>query len=119
MVVDQPFAHKPLDSSTFTPGITEGVPRRQKFRVLRVRLVLEPAEGSLALDGPRQPPPGCGVADALGEVSHILVPDMGWKWGYRNQVEFVDVDRFSPSMPVSAVQNSIFPVRGSISHRWS
>ena len=40
-----------LDSAALGAGIAEGVPRGQQARVLLVEFVLEPAEGSPALDG--------------------------------------------------------------------
>jgi hypothetical protein len=39
-----------------------------------VELVVEPAEGSPALDGPRQLPPGPLTGKRLGEIRHVLVP---------------------------------------------
>jgi len=42
-------------------GIAEGLTGRQQVRVLLVELIFEPAEGSFALDGPRQLRPAGGT----------------------------------------------------------
>jgi hypothetical protein len=42
-----------------------------------VEFVLEPAEGSLALDNLAQPAPGAFIGGCFGEVGHVLVPDPG------------------------------------------
>src|ERR1039457_4879707 len=76
VVVDERLVSEPLDSSAAGTGVAEGIPRGQQVRVLLVQFVFEPAEGALALDSPRQPPPGSLVADLLGEVGHVLVPDV-------------------------------------------
>jgi hypothetical protein len=58
-----------------------------------VEFIFEPAEGSLALDGPRQSAPGAFIGNLLGEVGHVLVPDPGRQWIDADQVQFVEVDR--------------------------
>ncbi len=52
------------------------MPRDQRG-VVAVEGVLEPVEGSLAMDRPRQLSPSGVVADPFGEVDHVLVPDVG------------------------------------------
>jgi len=51
-----------------------------------MQLVLEPAEGALALDSARQSPSDSLIADPLGEVGHVLVPDVGRQWLDEDQV---------------------------------
>src|ERR1022692_43945 len=92
VVVDERLVSEPLDSSAAGTGVAEGIPRGQEVRVLLVQFVFEPAEGALALDSPRQPPPGSLVADLLGEVGHVLVPDVGRQRMYADQVQFVEVN---------------------------
>src|SRR5947207_1822504 len=63
-----------------------------------MEFALEPAEGALALDGPREPSSGALVADPLGEVGHVLVPDIG-----RQRIE---IDQ------VHGLEVATHPVRG-------
>src|SRR6185437_2350593 len=65
LVVDERVLDQPLDGPAPGPGIGEGVPDRQQVRISLVELILEPAERSPALNGPRQPPPGPFVGDRL------------------------------------------------------
>ncbi|MEU5942158.1 hypothetical protein ABZ807_23910 [Micromonospora sp. NPDC047548] len=61
-----------------------------------MQLVSEPAEGALALDGTCKSAAGRLVADPLGEVSHVLIPDVGRQRIDADQVEVVKVPgRFS------------------------
>ena len=53
---------------------------------------LEPAEGALALDGPRQPPPGSLVADLIGEVGHILVPGIGRQRADADEIQIIEIN---------------------------
>jgi hypothetical protein len=69
-----------------------------------VQLGFEPAEGAATFDGPRQPATGAVVADPLGELGHVLVPDVGRQWVDADPVQLVEIDGFCPSMPVSDVQ---------------
>jgi len=55
-----------------------------------MQLDFEPAEGALAPDRPRQSPPGSLVADLIGEVGHVLVPDGGRQRINADQVELVE-----------------------------
>src|SRR5580658_736057 len=73
VVADERVAGEPLDRATVVRGVAEGVPPRQQVRVLLSQLGLEPAEGALALDSPRQSPPSSLVADPIGEVGHVRV----------------------------------------------
>jgi len=62
LIVDERVVGQPLDRSAGAPGIEEGVPRREQAGMLLAELIFEPAEGSLALDGPGQPAPGPLIA---------------------------------------------------------
>src|SRR6266496_670659 len=93
LIVDERVVGEPLDGAAPGAGIAEGVPRRQQVRMLLVELVFEPAEGSLALDGPCQPAPGLFIGNRLGEVRHVLVPDPGRQRVDADQVQVVEVDR--------------------------
>jgi hypothetical protein len=64
--------------------------------MLLVELVFEPAEGSPALDGPRQPSPGPFIGNRLSEVRHVLIPDPGRQGIDADQVQIVEVDRRYP-----------------------
>ena len=68
-VVDKRVAGEPFDRATMGTGVAEGVQRGQQLRVFLMQPGLEPAEGALALDGPRQSRPGSLVADLIGEES--------------------------------------------------
>jgi hypothetical protein len=57
--------------------------------------------------------------DPLGEVGHVLVPDVGRERVEADQVQVVEINGFWPSIPRSDVQNATSSVRGSISHRRS
>jgi hypothetical protein len=61
-----------------------------------VELVVEPAEGSPALDGPRQLPPGPLTGNHLGEIRHVLVPDPGRQGIEADHVQIAKVDRRLP-----------------------
>src|SRR5450755_1353448 len=54
VVIDQRVVGEPLDRAAVGPGVAEGVPRRQQLRGLLLQLGFEPAEGTLALNSPRQ-----------------------------------------------------------------
>jgi len=82
----------PASHSTAGPGVAEGVPRGQRVRVLLLQLGFEPAEGALALDSPRQSPPGSLVADLIGEVGHVLVADVGRHRIDADQIQLVKVN---------------------------
>ena len=75
VVIDERVVDQPLDCAAFGSGGAERVPCGQQVRVVLVQAVFEPAERALALDGPGQTAPGSLVADARGEVGHVLVPD--------------------------------------------
>jgi hypothetical protein len=65
-------------------------------RMLFAEFVLEPAEGSLALESPCQPAPGAFIGDPVGEVGHVLVPDPGRQRPDDDQVQFIEADRCLP-----------------------
>src|SRR5271165_7108421 len=92
VVAGERVAGEPLDCATAGPGVAEGVPRGQQVRVLLLQLGFEPAEGALALDSPRQSPPGPLVADLIGEVRHVLIPDVGRQRIDADQVQLVKVN---------------------------
>jgi hypothetical protein len=89
-----------------------------------VQLGFEPAEGAATFDGPRQPATGAVVADPLGELGHVLVPDVGRQWVDADPVQLVEIDRVLPvdaglGRPDGDVQMVTSPVFGLISHRCS
>jgi hypothetical protein len=92
-VVNQGILSQPLHGPAPGPGAPKGIPRRQKIRMLLVELVSEPAEGSLALDRTCQPAPGTFIGYPIGEVGHVLVPDLGRQRVDDDQVQFVEVGR--------------------------
>jgi hypothetical protein len=96
VVVDERTFGEPFDSSALRAGIAEGVPHRQQVRVLIVQFSLESAEGASTIDGARQPAPGTFVADLLGEVGHVLVPDVGRHWIDTDEVQLVEVHGVLP-----------------------
>ena len=119
IVIDERVAGQPLDGPAPGADIAERVPRWQQAWMLIVELVLEAAEGTFALDGPRQPASGAFIGNGLGEVGHVLVPDPGRQRIDETRPRSSRSAGAWPSMPVPAVQNAISPVRGSISHRYS
>ena len=50
------------------------------------------AFGALALESPRNSPPGSLVADLIGEVGHVLVPDAGRQRIDADQIPLVKVN---------------------------
>ena len=94
--IDERTIGQPLHGAAPGAGIPEGVPGRQQVRVLLMELIFEPAEGPLALDSPRQPPPGSLICDSVGKVSHILIPDPGRQRIDDNQVQLIEVGRRLP-----------------------
>src|SRR5436309_14066749 len=60
--------------------------------MLLVELVLETTKGALALNGSCQPASGFVVAGSLGEVGHVLVPDVGRQGVDAEQVQVIEVD---------------------------
>src|SRR4051812_19894999 len=92
LVVNERVVRQALDGAPPGTGIAKGVPRRQQVRVLLVELVLEPAKGPLALDGPDQPASRPFIGHRLGEVRHVLVPDPGRQGTDADQVQVVEVD---------------------------
>jgi hypothetical protein len=57
-----------------------------------VQFVLEATEGALARDGSCESAAGRLVADAFGEVGHVLVPDVGRQRMDRDQVQVVEIN---------------------------
>ena len=84
-----------------------------------VELIVEPPERSPPLERLGQASAGGAVADAVSKVGHVLVPHVGGERVDGNEIQLVDLDGVSPSMPVSLVQNATSPVPGSINHRRS
>lgn len=117
--VNESLVKEPVHGSAPGSNITQGVPRRDQVGVMFIDLVLESSKGSPRLKGPGQTSADCAVADALNEIGHVLKPHVGRERIDRDEIEFVEFDWFSPSMPVSLVQNATCPVRGSIGHRSS
>src|ERR1035441_1269888 len=119
VVVDERLVSEPLDSSAAGTGVAEGIPRGQQVRVLLVQFVFEPAEGALALDSPRQPPP------ARSSLTCSAKSAMSWYQMYDGSGCMPIRSSSSrstgvwPSIPVSDVQKTISPVSGLISHRCS
>jgi hypothetical protein len=72
LVADERVVRQPLDGTPPGTGIAKGVPRRQQVRVLLVELVLEPAKGPLALDGPCQPASGLFVGYTTSPVCGLI-----------------------------------------------
>src|SRR5262245_65413530 len=68
VVINERVISEPLHGPAPGTGVPEGVPRWQQIRILLVELVLEPAEGSLALDSACQPAPGALIGYSVGEV---------------------------------------------------
>ena len=75
--LDESLVHQPLDSPDSGPGVTHPLPGRDQVGLMVVQLVLEPPERSLPLQRRAQASGSCPVADALGEVDHVLIPDVG------------------------------------------
>jgi len=58
-----------------------------------MELVPEASERSPSLQRVAQPPAGRAVADAFGEIGHVLVPDEGRERVDHDEVQLVDLDR--------------------------
>ena len=102
--VDESLVHQPLDGPKPGPGITQGLPRRAHFRVEFVDLVLEAPERSFPLQRLAQSSASGAVADAIGEVGRVLVPHVGREGVDEDEIQLVDLDGGSASMPVSLAQ---------------
>jgi hypothetical protein len=113
--VDEGVISEPLRGAAPGTGVPERILRCQQVGVLLVELVLEPADGSLALKGACQPAPGVLIGNSGGEAGHILVPDPGRQRVNDDQIQLVEVDRRLPVDAGLGVQNAICPVSGSIS----
>ena len=87
--------------------------------MLLVELIFEPAEGPLAwmVRASLRLARSSVIASAKSAMSWYQIQDGSGSMPTRSQ--FVEVGRVCPSMPVSAVQNTISPVCGLISHRCS
>ena len=92
-MVDEGVAGEPFDGPAPGAGTAEPIPRGEEVGVFLMQFVFEPAEGAFALDGAAEPAPGPVIADVLGEVGHVLVPDVGGQWPDGQQVQVVEVDR--------------------------
>jgi hypothetical protein len=91
-VVDESLVQQPLDGSPLGSNITKRVPHRNQPGVVLIDLVLESSERSAPLERQRQMSGGVSVADALSEVSHVLVPNMGGERVDENEIQLVDLD---------------------------
>ena len=92
VVVDERVVDKPVDRAALGAGLAEGVPRRQQVRMLLVQHVFETTKGALALNRSHQPASGLVIADPLGELGHVLVPDVGREGIDNHQVQVINVD---------------------------
>lgn len=95
-LIDEPLVQQLFHGSPLGPRVTEGLPHRHQIRVLLIKLVPESAKSSPTSDSPRQPPPGGVVTDPVGEIGHVLVPDIGGKRIDGNQIQLLEVDRVLP-----------------------
>ncbi len=116
LLVDEPLFREPIDGSTLGTDVTQGVPCPNQFWVVVIDQVFESPERTSPAQGLGQMSAGRPVADALGKVGHVLEPNVGGKWIDDREIQLVDLDWVSPSMPVSLLQNARCPVRGSINH---
>ena len=96
VLVDESLVQEPLDGAALGSRITEGVPRRDQLGEALVELVLEPTERSPPLQRAGQPSAGRPVADAVGEVGHVLIPDVRRERVDGNEVQLVDLDGVLP-----------------------
>lgn len=92
VVVDERVVDEPVDRAALGAGLAEGVPRGQQVRILLVQHVFETTKGALALNGSRQPASGSVIAGPLGEVGHVLVPDVGREGVDADQIQVIEVD---------------------------
>ncbi len=119
VVVDEAMVQEPFDGAALGSNVTQRVPGRDELWVVLIELVLETTERSTPLKRPGQASAGRIVADASAKSA------MSWyqtyegigSMGMRSSSSIST--GFSPSMPVSLVQNATWPVRGSSSQRCS
>ena len=96
VVFDEPSLPQPLDGPALGSDITQGVPRRDQFGVVFIDLALEPSERCLPLQRLAQSSASGAVADAVGKIGHVLVPHVGRKGVYGNEIQLVEFDRVMP-----------------------
>ena len=90
---DQSLVHQPVDGAGSCPGLTELLPDRDQLRMAFIQFVPEAPERSPPGQCAAQAAPGGPVADALGEVDHVPVPDVGRQRVDQDQVQLIEVDR--------------------------
>ena len=96
-VVDELVVDKP-DGAPVGAVVAEGVPGVEQVRVLIVQLVFEPAKCAPPFQRSEEPAAGTFVADGLGEVDHVAIPDPRRQGvdGDQGLVQLVQVDRVVP-----------------------
>ena len=109
---DQSLVSQPLDGSDPCLGITQGVPGRDQLGVSLVELVPEAPERAPSRQGAGQALVGAAVADGVGEVDHVLVPDVGRQRVDQDQVQLVELDR------VLAINTRVAGPEGHLPGSW-
>lgn len=89
---DQALLLKPLDGPSMSSGITEGVPGRDQMRMTVIDLSSKAAESSLSLQRGTQSAPSSVIAQTIGEVDHVLVPDVRRQGIDSDEVQLVELD---------------------------
>jgi len=105
------LVEEPSNCWALSAGVTERLPHRHQVRVVLVERVLELTERSSVVERSGSPLSSSGVADLLGEVTHVRVPEERWEWLGGDQVQLIRSTGFSSSTPVSEVRKAISPVR--------
>ena len=95
-VVDESLVAQPFDGSPLGSNITQGVPRRDQVGVVFVDQVLESSERPSPLQSLGQASAGRAVADAVGEVGHVLKPHVGGERVDDHEVQLIDLDGILP-----------------------
>src|SRR3954467_12901796 len=89
---DQLLLEEPVDGAALGAHVAEAMPVRDEIGEILVDLFLEPAKGSSPFQRGGQTPPGSSVAEAVGKVDHVLVPDVGREGIDEDEVQLVDLD---------------------------
>lgn len=95
-VVDEVLVQEPLDGASLGSHITQRMPCRDQLGVVLIQLVPETSERSPSLQRPGQASASRTVADALGEVDHVLIPDVRRQRIDENQIQLLQVDWVLP-----------------------
>ena len=109
---------EPLDGSSSGSSLAKGMPGRDQFGVV-VDLVLESPERACSAQRPSQAFTGPVIADSVGEVDHVLIPDVGGNGIDRDEVQVLEVDRVFTVDAGVAGPGASRPDLGLISQRWS